>query len=87
MPQVPKVRGAVDAIKSQSATAPLQLHYDTRHLGSVIERAGEVFARPHSVEARARAQRAREIDQRHKERQAAALEATLTAKLKEVTRD
>jgi hypothetical protein len=76
---VPKVRGALEAIKSQNAIAPLQRHYDTRYVASAIE-VGEVFQRPHSVESRARAQRAREIDQRHIERQAAILEASLKAK-------
>lgn len=77
--QVPKVKGVLDAIATQNVSAPLLPHYDTRFVAPPVA-VGEVFRRPHSVEARSRAQRAREIDQRHKERQAAILEASLKAK-------
>jgi hypothetical protein len=70
------VRSALEAIATQNTAPPLQRHYDTRYLASPIE-VGEVFSRPLSVESRARAHRAREIAQKHKERQAAILEASI----------
>lgn len=73
------MRGVLEAIRTQNVSVPLLPHYDTRYVSHGIE-VGEVFSRPHSVESRARAQRARDIDQRHKDRQAAILEASLKAK-------
>jgi len=78
--QVPKTKGALQAIASQNIAAPLIKYYDTRYVANPIE-VGEVFTRPKTVDARARAKRALAISDKYNARQAEiALTATMPVK-------